>query len=51
MTVNGSVTTSGGMPRAGGADQAFSASWMPRRRSISFGQYAGPRDGAPTAQP
>ena len=51
MTVNGSVTTSGGMPSAGGADHFLSASWMPCRRSISAGQYAGPRDGAPTAQP
>ena len=35
MMVNGSVTTSGGRPRAGGGDQDRSAARMPRRRSSS----------------
>ena len=51
MTVNGSVMTSGGTPRAGGGDHCRSAFMMPFRRAISRGQYFGPRDGAPTAQP
>ena len=51
MTVNGSVMTSGGTPRAGGGDHCRSAFMMPFRRAISPGQYFGPRDGAPTAQP
>src|SRR6516225_10221515 len=51
MTVNGSVMTSGGTPSAGGGDHWRSASMMPLRRAISRGQYVGPRDGAPTAQP
>src|SRR6516162_6251543 len=48
MAVNGSVTTSGGVPRAGGGDQARSESMMTRRRVISAGQYRGPLAGAPT---
>ena len=51
MTVNGSVMTSGGTPSAGGGDHCRSAFMMPFLRSISRGQYFGPRDGAPTAQP
>ena len=38
MTVNGSVMTSGGTPMAGVGFQADRAAWMPRRRSISWGQ-------------
>ena len=51
ITVNGSVITSGGVPRAGGADQFRSAFMIPLRRAISLGQYFGPREGTPTAQP
>ena len=41
----------GGTPSAGGGDHCRSAFMMPLRRAISRGQYFGPRDGAPTAQP
>jgi len=51
MIVNGSVITSGGTPSAGGGDHLRSASMIPLRRAISRGQYFGPRDGMPTAQP
>jgi hypothetical protein len=51
ITLNGSVMTSGGTPRAGGADHERSACMMPWRRGISRPQYAGPRAGTPTAQP
>ena len=50
MIVNGSVTTSGGLPSAGGGDQVLSAARMPLRRSSSRGQYRGPRGCTPTAQ-
>lgn len=38
MMVNGSVTTSGGVPSALGGDHCRSASRIPLRRSISRGQ-------------
>ena len=49
MTVNGSVITSGGTPRAGGGDHCRSAFMIPLRQAISRGQYFGPREGTPTA--
>src|SRR5258705_9271388 len=48
MTVNGSVTTSGGRPRAGGALHPRSASRIPLRRAISGPQYLPPRGSTPT---
>src|SRR3972149_4380829 len=50
MMVNGSVTTSGGTPSAGGGDHWRSALTMALRRLISRGQYLGPRAEVPTAQ-